>query len=586
MAARKSASKSKPRSRGRPQRSRAARSRRPAMRGNGLRAFALHATDDAGAETLSALRAERPTLPAFGVPEAAAPEGLDPETAAQLFLQQALESDKVPRFTASAPKGRSCEFKSLGVETLPLTGTRTVKFRQTCDKIPVYGSLVTVELGDKNECLAINSALGEPYGVSPIAKVSPAEALETAAKAAGYKGKPPLATPRLFYYFDRKLQRWRLTYFVEDVPLAKPMRGSVQGLAPLVMDYVVDAHTGKLVAQMPRTPSLVQTVEGTGTDELGQERAIGYVVESGKKVLRDERLNIHTHDFQFRDPEVQDSKLPGVYVADPPGWSKGAVSAHANATVVAHFLRDVVRRNNIDNRGGAMISSINCLVKSQSPGQKQWFNAFWNSRQMVYGQVLNNGVLRSLAASLDVVGHEMFHGVTEDTARLEYAAETGALNESYSDIFGALISNFSEPDIGKWNWEVGEGLSDSRQAFRDMSDPGKYGQPAHMRDFKVMPVTQEGDWGGVHVNSGIHNFAAYRVMTAKGDGGAYLFTPTENAAMFYICLTQHLSRTSVFADSRRGVLLAARTLFRNEAQTARDGKITAIEAGFAAAGIV
>jgi Zn-dependent metalloprotease len=585
MAARKSAARSKGRGRARP-RSRSAQPKRVAVRNNGLRAFALHATDEAGAKTLSALRAERPTLPAFAVPEAAAPEGLDPETVAQLYLQQALESDKVPRFTTRTPKGRTCEFKSLGVETLPLTGTRTVKFRQTCDEIPVYGSLVTVELGDNNECLAINSALGEPYGVSPIARISPAEALKTAAKAAGYKGKPPLATPRLFYYFDRKLQRWRLTYFVEDVAVTKPKREAAPSLAPLVMDYVVDAHTGKLVAQMPRTPSLLQTIEGTGTDELGQERTIGYVVEGGKKVLRDEQLNIHTHDFQFRDPELQDSKLPGVYVTDPPGWSKGAVSAHANAGVVAHFLRDVVRRNNIDNRGGAMISSINCLVKSQSPGQKQWFNAFWNSRQMVYGQVLNNGVLRSLAASLDVVGHEMFHGVTENTARLEYAAETGALNESYSDIFGALISNFVEPDIGKWNWEVGEGLSDSRQAFRDMSDPSKYGQPAHMRDFKVMPVTQDGDWGGVHVNSGIHNFAAYRVMTAKGAGGAYLFTPTENAAMFYICLTQHLSRTSIFADSRRGVLLAARTLFRNESQAARDGKIVAIEAGFTAAGIV
>src|SRR5262245_39179727 len=189
MAARKAAPRSKAKAkRGARTRRRRSRSGRPSAavaRNNGLRAFALHVTDEVGAKTLSALRAERPSLPAFAVPEAAAPEGLDPETAAQLYLQQALESDKVPRFTTGCPKGRRCEFKSLGVETVPLTGTRTVKFRQTCDEIPVYGSLVTVELGDKNECLAINSVLGEPYGVSPIAKVAPAEALKTAAKAAG-----------------------------------------------------------------------------------------------------------------------------------------------------------------------------------------------------------------------------------------------------------------------------------------------------------------------------------------------------------------------------------------------------------------
>jgi Zn-dependent metalloprotease len=550
-------------------------------RDNGLRTFSLHAMDESGAGMLAALRAERPTRAAFALPETGAAEKLDPETAAEQYLAQALESDHVPTFTVPKLDGTSSEFKSLGVETLPLTNTRTVKFRQTYNKIPVYGSLVTIELDEKNACLAINSALGEPSGVNPVAKVSPAEVLKTAAAAAGYGKQMPSTTPRLFYYFDTKTRRWRLVYMIEDVPVRKAGKRSMKNPAPVVMDYVIDAHSGKLVAEKPRTPSLAQVLV---KDELNEDRTINYFDNGGKKVLRDDSLNIQTYDFGFRDPENQERQLPGAHVTDPPGWSKAAISAHANASSVAAFLRSVLRRNNIDNRGGAMMSSVNCLVKVESPGQKQWFNAFWNSRQMVYGQVLKDGALRSLAADLDVVGHEIFHGVTENTARLEYAGETGALNESYSDIFGVLISNATQLSIDKWRWEVGEGLSDAGAAFRDMSNPGRFGQPSHMKNFKTLPNTRDGDYGGVHVNSGIHNFAAYKIMTAKGDDSKYLFTPQESAALFYLALTQQLSRTSTFSDSRRGVLLAARTLFRNDPAAAL--RVAGIEQGFGAAGIV
>jgi Zn-dependent metalloprotease len=108
-----------------------------------------------------------------------------------------------------------------------------------------------------------------------------------------------------------------------------------------------------------------------------------------------------------------------------------------------------------------------------------------------------------------------------------------------------------------------------------------------MRDFKnaVPPYTYErNDYGHVHDNSGIHNYAAYRIMTAKA-GGKYVFTPKEIAAMFYIALTLQLSRTSQFADSRRAVVQAARSLFRNETKARRERKVRAAEKGFGAAGV-
>jgi Zn-dependent metalloprotease len=569
---------------------------------NGLKTFAMHALDKAAAPMLAKLTKERGAHPAFGLAATALPQ-LDPETVAHRYLQQALQSDSVPLFTAPKSDGAESEFNSIGTEAIPLTGTTTVKFRQMVNKIPVYGTLVTVELDEANNLVSLNSALGEPADVNPVAKIAPADAVKAAEKFPGYRKDMAGIVPRLNYYFDKDASKWRLVFILEDVPVrpasstkgvrAKLPRGPASppksdedhtDLRPHYMDYIVDAHTGKVVAELPRTPSMAATAVNA-VDGLGKARQITVETTGTTKLLKDTSLNVQTFDFKFRDPEVAQSKLPGAVINHPPDFSPSAVSAHANAAAVASFLRTVLRRNNIDNQGGAMRSSINCVVVRESRDGKQWFNAFWNGDQMVYGQRLNGTNMMSLSVDLDVVGHEMFHGVTDSTARLEYANQSGALNESISDIFGIIIANFSNPDPRTWNFKVGEGLSPSGEPFRDMSDPAKFGQPAHMDDFVVLPNTERGDFGGVHTNSGIHNKAAFNILTAVGADGNLVLTPQEVAAVFYLALTQQLSRTSQFGDSRRGALTSARTLFRNLPQEQQSAKLRAIEKGFTAVGI-
>lgn len=199
---------------------------------------------------------------------------------------------------------------------------------------------------------------------------------------------------------------------------------------------------------------------------------------------------------------------------------------------------------------------------------------------MVYGQRSVNGELRSYAVAVDVVAHEMTHGLTDNTARLEYKGESGALNESYSDIMGTIIANSQKPDIDSWNWEMGEELDGTGVPLRDLSDPARRGQPAHMRDY----VNTTRDNGGVHTNSGIHNKAAYNVISAKNSQG-HLFTPQDVATLFYLALTLHLSRTSGFSDSRRAVELVAKSLFRKDPPDVLDEKVSAISAAFEDAGI-
>lgn len=553
-----------------------------ARESNGLQTFAMHSSDLESAPMFARLRDEQPRNLAFAEAPVETAKA-DPETAAIRYLHQALDSDAVPSLTAPKAGGTGSEFRSLGTETIPLTNTTTVKFRQTFDKIPVYGSLVTVELDNKNELVSLNSALGQPKDVDPVAKISPAEALSAIRKYPGYRKQLDGLVPHLYFYFEKKRAKWHLAFFVEDVPVERE-KGEKGKSSPLYMDYVVDARNGSVIDELPRTPSIAATENAI--DGKKAKREIGIDSDAGKKLLKDLKWNVQTYNFKFKDPQIQGRSLPGTEITNPPiPWDPAAVSAHANAAAVAQFLRNVVKRNNIDNRGGPMKSSINCVVKRQSKDGMQWFNAFWNGKQMVYGQRKDGKGLMSLSVDLDVVGHEMFHGVTQFTSRLEYVSQSGALNESYSDIFGIIIGNWNTADRQKWFWEIGEGLSPDGKPFRDMSDPRRFNQPNNMKDYENLPENEDGDWGGVHTNSGIHNFAAYKVMTAVNASGKLVFATEEIAAIYYIALTQYLSRTSQFSDSRRGVLLAAQTLFRTMSSAERQARLDAITAAFDAAGI-
>ena len=558
-----------------------ARSVASRAKASGFKSYGMHITEDEGRRTFQALKDERASTATFGL-AASQPENLDPESAAKRILQHALESDAAPSIAAPKVDGTDSNFKSLGVETVPLTDTKIVKFRQQVKGIPVYGSLVSVELDNSNEVVSLNTNVAKPDVASYTAKISPQDALKRIASEAGYGRELPDVTPSLNLYNDDK-GKWHLAYIAENVRSRKKGGAAKSGHAmPLVYDYVIDALTGRLVAELPRTPSMA-TANETGLDELGKSRTFTIDITGSKKTMSDTTLNIETFDFKFRDPQALGGSLPGTLVAGP--FSKAAVSAHANAAAVATFLRTVLKRNNIDNMGGKLVSSINCVVADEEDpsGSKNWFNAFWSGdiKQMVYGQVTFDGALRSLASSLDVVGHELFHGVTDLTARLIYQGESGAMNESYSDIFGVLISNSSEPDIAKWNFLIGDGISSGQAALRDMADPTRFGQPKMMDDF----VNTSRDHGGVHTNSGIHNFAAFKVMTSKNAQGNFMFKPEDLAAMFYVALTQRLSRQSTFSNSREAVVLTTRSLFRTLPQAEIDARAKAVEDGFAAAGI-
>jgi Zn-dependent metalloprotease len=187
-----------------------------------------------------------------------------------------------------------------------------------------------------------------------------------------------------------------------------------------------------------------------------------------------------------------------------------AVDAHYYAGVVDDFYGDTFGRDSIDDNGMTIISTVHY--------DKNYCNAFWNGEQMTYGDG-NGRTCLPLSGGLDVVGHELTHGVTEFTSNLIYEGESGALNESFSDMMGNTIEFYAAQHgvdpAGKPDWRIGEDVIVDTQGFRNMGDPAEFGDPDHYSELFTGPE----DGGGVHTNSGIPNHAYYLAVNGGRNAG-------------------------------------------------------------------
>ena len=253
------------------------------------------------------------------------------------------------------------------------------------------------------------------------------------------------------------------------------------------------------------------------------------------------------------------SQLPGHLVRgeQDPATGDAAVDEAfdgAGATFDCYF--EVFKRTSIDNRGMRLESTVHY--------GRAFNNAFWDGQQMVYGDGDGKIFLR-FTRCIDVVAHELTHGVTTHTANLAYEDEPGALNESMSDVFGALVKQRTlKQDAKTADWLIGAGLfapGIRGKALRSMREPGtayddprlgRDPQPATMSDY----VRTTDDNGGVHVNSGIPNHAFFRLAITLG-GYAW-----ERAGLiWYDALTRHLRPRSDFQEAADATVSAATLRF-------------------------
>lgn len=253
------------------------------------------------------------------------------------------------------------------------------------------------------------------------------------------------------------------------------------------------------------------------------------------------------------------TRLPGTLVrteTGPPSRDAVVEQAFGGAGDTYDFYKKVFGRNSIDDRGMRLDSTVHY--------GRQFDNAFWNGRQMVYGD--GDGVIfREFTSCLDVIGHELTHGVTGAEANLDYQGQSGALNESMSDVFGSLVKQWRlGQTAAQADWLIGAGLlgpTINGVALRSMKAPGtayddprlgKDPQPADMQHF----VDTTDDDGGVHINSGIPNHAFYLAAIAIG-GRAW----EKAGAIWYDALTKYLRSDSEFQNAADATVAAARARF-------------------------
>jgi Zn-dependent metalloprotease len=262
---------------------------------------------------------------------------------------------------------------------------------------------------------------------------------------------------------------------------------------------------------------------------------------------------INTYDMQNGTDHSQAIDVTGTN----PNWvmtapEQYALDAHWGAEMTYDYFDQEHGRNSINDNGFALNSYVHY--------DNNYANAFWDGQRMTYGD--GSGGITALT-SLDIAGHEISHGLTTFTADLVYQDESGALNESFSDIFGAAIEFYA---LGQANgdWTIGEDIG---SLIRSMSNPGQLGDPDTYFGNNWAPLGGA-DNGGVHTNSGVQNFWFY-LLTEGGSGtndagDAYTVNGIglEKAAQIaFRNLTVYLGQNSNYLDARLYAIQSATDLF-------------------------
>ncbi len=441
------------------------------------------------------------------------------------------------------------------------------RYQQLHRGIPVEGGEML--LHEKNGYLqTANGEVVTGISGSPQPLITPTEALQWAEQHIGathylhhdeeqlryFQGvldhpEDLLPSPELVWAhpdYNNRGEEYRLAYKLD-----------IYALEPMSRQYVfVDAQNGELLFTLDRicNGNTVGTAEtryhGTRpiyTDSVSAEvYRLRETITGGGIETYD--LNTTTQYSQAVD-FIDSNNYWNNYNAEQ---DEVATDAHWGAQVTYEYFYNEHGRDSYDDQGAKLISYVHY-------GQN-YVNAFWNGQFMTYGD--GNGSFGPLTA-LDVVAHEISHGVTGNSARLIYRGESGALNESFSDIFGAAVEFLNDSADG--DWIIGEEMNAS--GLRNMKNPKPYGDPN---------TYQGQNWGYglfidngyVHSNSGVQNFWFY--LLSDGDAGVndhgdqYVVKGIgvqKAGAIAYRNLNNYLTRSSDHFDARQGALQAAADLY-------------------------
>lgn len=434
-------------------------------------------------------------------------------------------------------------------------GLTHYKYQQMHKGIPVFGKQMIVHTDKQKSIYLLNGDIrptDEGPGSVPVLK--PNDAIAAARKHLGIDSgsSDRVKAKSSLVFHPGKDNRLTLAFLVE-----------VNHSVSERWQYFIDARTGHVLHRINNIQHVGSIVSASDNDSLNQQQDFNAWLEDGTYYMIDPSTptadasndplnagpNTSGDSFVYDARSGDGSSLfHSTSNSATSGWDASAVSAMVNTRVVYDYFFNTFGRKSINDNNQNLMTAIHF--------QSNYNNAFWNGSFMVYGD--GDGVVfNSLERCLDVAGHEMTHGVIENTAALIYENQSGALNESFADVFGAMIDAS--------NWTIGEDCTVASPGFlRDMQNPatGLSAQPTKMSEYQNLPNTEQGDNGGVHVNSGIPNRAAYLLaegLSTEGLGSSIGRASTEK--IYYRALTTYLPASSQFIDARRALIQASDDLF-------------------------
>jgi Zn-dependent metalloprotease len=446
------------------------------------------------------------------------------------------------------------------VETDDLAMTHT-RVQQAFNGVPVFGGEAIVHMKGDGSLFAITNEIVPRISLAGALDPSLTPEDAVGAALAGVSCPSCLTAPPevdLWVLRDNDNEEDRLAYRVR----LRREDGSAETSMPVVF---IDAGTGDHLWGFDN----LQTA--TGASLYSGSVTIPTYSKKGKFYLEDPVGNIGTFDsrgLQYATYRFWDDDN----VWDAPE-QQAAVDVHYCASKFMEYFATAHNRSGIDGLGGPgfykAADGMTAVITSKVHYGEEFSNAFWNGSFMTYGD--GDGVTILPLVTLDICGHEMQHGITERTANLTYSGESGALNESWSDVFGALLERFVNGESAA-TWRVGEACftpgNGQDEGIRDMAAPhdalDNGFTPDDDPDHYSERYTGQDDNGGVHINSGIAN-KAFHLLAAGGAhhlGGSMAGIGAEKAgAIWYKALTTFMVSSTKFKGARTATLNAADALY-------------------------
>lgn len=430
--------------------------------------------------------------------------------------------------------------------------------QQTYQGVPVFGAEAIVHLNPDGSVFTTTDSLVKFVNVFTKPSLTQEEAIKNAISRYGCESCLTEA-PTADLWILRRTGRDRLVYRVQ----LRREDGSDQTALPV---YFVDAHTGGIVWSYNnlQTASGVSLYSGTVTISTyyKSSAATYYMEDIGRKVGTFDNRNTTSSTYRFADAnDIWDSSS-----------QRAGVDAHYGAEKFYDFFLNTYNRRGIDGSGGPgyylSADGVTALISSKVHYGVNYNNAFWNGSYMTYGD--GDGVQFSPLVTLDICGHEMQHGITERTAGLTYSGESGALNESWSDVFGALLERYVRGQSTN-TWRIGEQAytpGTAGDALRYMDNPHAAANSGFTAnddpDHYSERYTGTADSGGVHVNSGISNKVFYLLAVGGSHhlGGSMTGIGADAAGrIWYRALTSYMTSSTNFRGARTATLNAAAALY-------------------------